>query len=79
MEMKLYVKNALPHICHFFKILLSCINITISRTENGKGGKRKVGSTESLDQPQKTFKKDMQTANGKEKLEQIANAAIASK
>ena len=46
---------------------------------NGKGGKRKVGSTESLDQPQKTFKKDMQTANGKEKLEQIANAAIASK
>ena len=79
MEMKVYVKNALPHICHFLN------SIKLHKHNYFKNGKWERWKTKSrmnvvFRSAAETFKKYMEIANGKKKkLEQTANAAIASK
>ena len=80
MEIKVYVKNALPHICHFLKMFIKLHKHNYFN--NGKWErwktKRKVNRVFRL--AAETFKKYMESANGgKKKLEQTANAAITSR
>ena len=76
LEIKLYVKNALPHIYHFGHFIKLYKH---SYFKNGKWERRKTQSRINLvfRSTAENLKKYSEKANRKRRPEQTANAAIA--